>query len=1020
MKTTATAQAELMERSAPPPEREPFDLLACVEAFILPSSCSRWQQDAHHIHSGATESNSPSQSPTDRLSSPPSAADGGSLVSWLDSLDLKLTPRQRLEHTCLQVCLADHIKTMQTMYRDPDDDLQVCLTMRSGGLPGIKLPAKLLQERILEGQIRIVALCRLCYGDNSLEYIRAKNDLISSFAQQGLWSQAKEAVDEAHTVLLRMCELPSLREGYVASLKNSRLTAMIVGATLRVLRAHVAHNFGHVTIEVVKTLIGELGKLPITTLSKSTIGDIAASNHYLDSVTRLIASVHEFIGQYNNCHGKSPSWGATMDFFRQRCLPMRELMMVVEDAVLPQYRASLLLTFQQCDRLNKRIAHSVQLSQLLHHVHNTSRAIAGCGIVKYLQQLKTEISLQIDTVKECVVDVSMSKAHASRLFKYEDSNLECAVVAYELPVSYEEVLGYIVSEQDVDAVEFEMSHLLTLKGIVQIFSGQLTESEVTIREALRYLEQQGLEMEVVACELYNTIAQLMIVKFRQAESKKKAQLKKAASAWLLTEHGRRELREQMKIIRAHYMTKNMIVISAAESELKARNYLMKNKMKEIKKFSVYDENGDLSPPIKMVDAAYRYVVRSFDILDSVYGQSHPAVATACLAVASVLTMAEKYGDAREWLSRALRAMEKLIPVPVRSIAYAQTQLSKVLQEGQYAEEAITVLSRAVMFYSTSATDRLNYIYSTSNPGNVAARMFKGKPYPAGLQPYDDADQAIMLGNQLVQMHFDRGGFWPAAEQAELLAELAELAYGWDSPESAELLKQAGEKYSAVKDFGKATSHFKRCLETMECLFDKSDPRCLDVSKRIQKINEERTAQFDNENPESPTNHSRSSKKAGAKKSKSTHSFTERLRAAWNAVPSTDLIRTTMELVAPDRGHDGRAAAAATGENYGEQVVVEHVLERDSVATYHIGPHDTDGLDNTVSGIRGTDLGTYEADRGGKRLMRQPKQTGTGNFHSGTSTGGGIGIGHGAAAVAESLISGTANTKFQFDDDLDLF
>ena len=49
-----------------------------------------------------------------------------------------------------------------------------------------------------------------------------------------------------------------------------------------------------------------------------------------------------------------------------------------------------------------------------------------------------------------------------------------------------------------------------------------------------------------------------------------------------------------------------------------------------------------NPARKTVEAAYRYLVRSHEILESAHGPSHPAVATGCLAAASVLNILEVY------------------------------------------------------------------------------------------------------------------------------------------------------------------------------------------------------------------------------------------------------------------------------------------------------------------------------------------------------------------------------------------
>ena len=50
--------------------------------------------------------------------------------------------------------------------------------------------------------------------------------------------------------------------------------------------------------------------------------------------------------------------------------------------------------------------------------------------------------------------------------------------------------------------------------------------------------------------------------------------------------------------------------------------------------------SDCNPTKITVEAAYRYLVRSHEILETAHGSFHPAVATGCLAVASVQNILE--------------------------------------------------------------------------------------------------------------------------------------------------------------------------------------------------------------------------------------------------------------------------------------------------------------------------------------------------------------------------------------------
>jgi uncharacterized lipoprotein YmbA len=82
--------------------------------------------------------------------------------------DFSSSPSARLDDILHQVVLADHIRTMQIMYRDSDDELTLAAELRevNANLQDAvkRLPTKHLMEKLSEGRSRVLALCRLCHG----------------------------------------------------------------------------------------------------------------------------------------------------------------------------------------------------------------------------------------------------------------------------------------------------------------------------------------------------------------------------------------------------------------------------------------------------------------------------------------------------------------------------------------------------------------------------------------------------------------------------------------------------------------------------------------------------------------------------------------------------------------------------------------------------------------------------------------------------------------------------------------
>jgi tetratricopeptide (TPR) repeat protein len=173
------------------------------------------------------------------------------------------------------------------------------------------------------------------------------------------------------------------------------------------------------------------------------------------------------------------------------------------------------------------------------------------------------------------------------------------------------------------------------------------------------------------------------------------------------------------------------------------------------------------------------LVKSYEILEALHGPNHPSIGAACLAIASVQNAVGKFGEAREWLSNALRAMEKLDPIPLRALAFTQIQLSSVLFKQKYTDEALQVIVKAISFYLDKSREGigkaslLTYDLDAINPQSPIlskhSRLLT-----------EDIQQCLALMQKLVDMCDKIGAPYQSLEQLEVMADLAESAFGWDS------------------------------------------------------------------------------------------------------------------------------------------------------------------------------------------------------------------------------------------------
>eukprot|EP01033_Poteriospumella_lacustris_P008684 gene8686-6245_t len=433
--------------------------------------------------------------------------------------------------------------------------------------------------------------------------------------------------------------------------------------------------------------------------------------------------------------------------------------------------------------------------------------------------------------------------------------------------------------------------------------GQIDSADETLKKALKELEACGMEMELVACELYNAISQMMIARYQIWQSTKKQRYRQEAEEWLIsgTTEANKALKNQMKLVKKQYDYKSFPV-SHAEMEYEAKQLLIKKKIKEL-----YDQNDDGSQIKAFLDAASRYLMKTVDIWEANHGESTMALATACMAVASVSHMSKTHEETRSWLLKALRIFERqagfqdgfacALPLPIRAIAFTHTQLSQTLEalsfEGEskqmllqayrhYMDEAKALLEeRAVQGNSgagleattgTGASGRPTGIRGaaavgptataaaaatttataggTSGGAVLSATLTHGVIAPGqGVTNTNHYDHLLpnkaqyYVGNvPLILHHSEMEAILGAASQAtqqviafckrtqrdtanyeismylEDLASLLEAGYGWDSIESAEAYRQAGQRCLLAGDLTRAAKHLQTALHAYQTIY----------------------------------------------------------------------------------------------------------------------------------------------------------------------------------------------------------
>jgi hypothetical protein len=748
-------------------------ILTRIESFILPPSHDPLALNLSTLHThNSSNNNNHINNNNNTNDSHQIKRDNGH--NREQKRDTSSRPFDRLDETLFQLALADHIRTLQTVYRDFNDehclsrelrgiDLNIFLQDQQEGSPSYeRLCTKELLEKILEGRSRAFALVRMCYGDASLPCVRADLDLAAVYSLQGGWEQAEEHVVRA---LQRLANIEEQEVDSVQSRQHRRaalLSAQRITTIYEALRQHVAKHGGHVAVDFVDELQRSFGdvlttghpdhlllphptpllvslrdflsssnsnnsnnphnnsRLPLKHLSQSYFHD--ADNAYLgSSASANNNNNNNSNNSNNNSSSNKKSWGEVVRFLRSdRCPTMETYVETVKRAILPQAKASLLLPFRLCDVAERDLAHPTQLSSALKAFPSTTKLLNGDLLSLALNRCRTVVPLVVN-------------AHTGSVQNLHSNAVQQQSVVYELPVTVEEYLAlYLVEDRSIaldDAFMLCKTQVLTLKGVCGVNLEQWALAEELLTQALQEMERLSLDSDAAACELFNAIAQMMICKHSIAAHTRKQRVKQEAEAWMLhTDDGKRAVKVQTKKLKKAENDLSAAYSGHAEFEYRAREMVLKARTKILLDEAEASAIKD-SVEFQSLEAAHRYLVKTLGILENAHGVNHPLTGAACLAIASVQNLRHDLDDTRNWLLKTIRTFEKapscsefmFFPAPVRAIAFAQTQLAQVLSKRGYDEEGQRVLQNASDLYMSLAMQSMRALQNSHRTVNIDDR-----------------------------------------------------------------------------------------------------------------------------------------------------------------------------------------------------------------------------------------------------------------------------------------------------------
>lgn len=357
----------------------------------------------------------------------------------------------------------------------------------------VEMEASSNEDKLLEYQLRICSLCRLCYGEMSSQSLQSHLDVAISYAKRGMWDSMLEKLVGIEDQIKFFASNSDQNNKYRSERQQYYIIALVLNSLFNELREYAVAYNGQIDTDFITLWITNANDILISKES-----EIGVSALFIESMKGLCLRVAEqlliyiqnfnfyddqIIGTINENNNsvtgtgnsdivQKPFWGRIVDFLRYSCEIVQSWIFLIESSYfIPQHLVALQLPCILNDRLNRQLCDINQLLMYYRYLPEPTQFISK--LPSFYENLKKskvsgKYSVKVPIIygrdSKSLVQLSQTtfKGNSARVEDNNGNTTENVMISYDLPLTFEEILiRAAIAQGEAAAAAVETTSTLT-------------------------------------------------------------------------------------------------------------------------------------------------------------------------------------------------------------------------------------------------------------------------------------------------------------------------------------------------------------------------------------------------------------------------------------------------------------------------------------------------------------------------------------------------------------------------------